>query len=97
MKILRAELQLIIDRIDAGNSNLTEEELNEAIESMRKYTQKDSPLTKYEASNYLHISRATFDNLVSVGKLPQGEKLHQGDSNIFWFKKDLDKYKQNRV
>ncbi|MCI6614893.1 MAG: hypothetical protein MSC51_03540 [Mollicutes bacterium] len=51
-------------------------------------------MSKYQAFNYLHISRASFDNLVKENKIPKGKK-QQGFTEKFWFKKDLDLYKKN--
>ena len=96
MKVIRNLLQQVIDNIDAGNSDLTEQECFDVIKILQDYTAKDAPLTKYQAANYLHVSRATFDNLVANGKIPSGKKLYQGDSNIFWYKKDLNKYLKNK-
>ena len=59
------------------------------------FTEKDIPMSKYQAFNYLHISRATFDNLVREGKIPQGKK-QQGFNELQWFKKDLDTYRENK-
>lgn len=96
LKMVRDELQTIIDRIDAGNSNATEEELLQSLKAIKRLTDKDVPMTKYQACQYLHISRATFDNLVRDNSLPKGEKLYAGDTNIFWLKKDLDIYKYRK-
>ena len=77
----------IIDDIDAGNSNIDE---NEAMEVVRllKGMRRDNPMSKYQAYTYLNISRATFDNLVREGRLPRGRKL-PGFKELIWLKKDL--------
>jgi predicted DNA-binding transcriptional regulator AlpA len=77
----------IVDDIDAGNSNIDE---NEAMEVIRllKGMRNDNPMSKYQAYTYLGISRATFDNLVREGKLPEGRKL-PGFKEKIWLKKDL--------
>ena len=96
LKALRDELQTIIDRIDAGNSNISEEEGTSIISTLKAFTEKDIPMSKYQAFNYLHISRATFDNLVKEGKIPQGKK-QQGFNELQWFKKDLDAYREMKI
>ena len=96
LKALRDELQTIIDRIDAGNSNISEEEGAYIISTLKAFTEKDIPMSKYQAFNYLHISRATFDNLVKEGKIPQGKK-QQGFNELQWFKKDLDTYREMKI
>lgn len=91
LKIIRNLLADIIDRIDAGNSNISEEDGLEAIEYIQKFTAKDEGISKYTACEYLNISRATFDNLVAEGKLPEGKHV-QGFKEKRWYKKDLDDY-----
>jgi predicted DNA-binding transcriptional regulator AlpA len=83
----------IIDDIDAGNSNITEDEGIKIIESLKRYTRKDTSMSKYQAYTYLNISRATFDNYVKEGKLPKGKKV-EGFKELMWTKKELDKWKQ---
>ena len=75
ISVLQKLLRKIDQDIDAGNSNLTEEETLEVVEILKEYTRKDKPMSKYQAYTYLNISRATFDNLVSEGKLPKGVKV----------------------
>lgn len=94
INVLQKLLRKIDKDIDAGNSNLTEEEALEVVEILKKYTRKDSPMSKYQAYMYLNISRATFDNLVREGKLPAGHKV-AGFKELFWYKKDFDEYIKN--
>lgn len=91
IKIIRKLLLELVDKIDAGNSNLTEEEAIEAIKSLRAFTDKDKRLSKYTACKYLNVSRATFDNYVREGKLPKG-KHDIGFKELSWSIKDLDKF-----
>lgn len=91
LNVLQKLLKKINKDIDAGNSNITDEEALEIIGILKEYTRKDTPMSKYQAYNYLNISRATFDNLVKEGKLPKGTKV-AGFKELFWYKKDLDKY-----
>ena len=91
LKLIRNQLLKIVEDIDAGNSNLTEEEEIEVAKILKRFTTKDRPMSKYEAYTYLGISRAKFDNLVKEGKLPQGKK-QQGFKELSWTKKELDKY-----
>ena len=95
LKVIKEELLKIVDNIDAGNSNISEEEGIALINTLTSSTEKDIPMSKYQAFNYLHISRATFDNLVREGKIPQGKK-QQGFNELQWFKKDLDVYRENK-
>ncbi len=77
----------VVKDIDAGNSNVDEEEALKIVE-MLKGMRKDNPMSKYQAYTYLGISRAKFDNLVREGKLPEGRKL-PGFKEKIWYKKDL--------
>ena len=91
IKIIRNLLSKIINDIDAGNSNISEEEANTIIDTIKSLTDKTQRISKYEACRYLNIGRATFDNYVKEGKLPRGEH-HIGFKELSWSKKDLDKY-----
>jgi predicted DNA-binding transcriptional regulator AlpA len=93
LSVIKEQLLKIIDDIDCGNSNISEEDAVNVIKCLKKYTRKDTPLSKAQAYTYLNISRATFDNLIREGKLPKGKK-QQGFKELFWFKKDLNKYIQ---
>ena len=89
INIIKSILNNIIKDIDAGNSNITEEDEAKILEVLNKYTHKDEKLSKYQACQYLNVSRATFDNYIRDGKLPKGIK-QVGFKELSWFKKDLD-------
>lgn len=93
--MIRKLLLDVVDDIDAGNSNLTEEEALKAIETLKTFTNKDKRLSKYAACKYLNISRATFDNYVREGKLPKG-KHDIGFKELSWSIKDLDKFMKSK-
>ena len=88
IKLIRSLLQNCIDRIDSGNSNLSTEEGLEVIEILKKYTNKDKKLSKYQACQYLNISRATFDKYVREGKISKGNK-EAGFKELFWNEHDI--------
>ena len=89
LNIVKQHLQKIIEDIDLGNSNLTEEDASIVIGLIRKYTDKTQRLSKYQACKKLNVSRATFDNMVRAGKIPKGIK-EQGFKELSWTEKDLD-------
>lgn len=95
IKVLQKLLRKIDKDIDAGNTNITEEEALEMATILKEYVRKDTPMSKYQAYTYLNISRATFDNLVKEEKLPEGKKV-AGFKELFWYKKDLDNYIKNK-
>ena len=74
LDVIKDQLLKIIDDIDCGNSELTEEEALNTVKLLKKYTRKDTPMSKVQAYTYLGVSRATFDNLVKEGKIPKGRK-----------------------
>lgn len=86
--LLKRVLLQIIDDIDAGNSNITQEEEIEFIRTIRRFTDKTERLSKYQACKLLNISRATFDNYIKEGKIPKGVK-QQGFKELSWNKKEL--------
>ena len=88
INLIRSLLQNFIDRIDTGNSNLSADEELEVIELLKKYTNKDRKLSKYQACKYLNMSRATFDKYVREGKIPKGKK-EAGFKEIFWNESEL--------
>lgn len=96
LKVIRNLLLEIVNNIDTGNSNISEDETAELINVLNEFTNKDKRLSKYSACQYLNINRATFDNYVREGKLPRG-KHDIGFKELSWSKKDLDNFiKQNK-
>lgn len=92
LQIIKKLLLQIIDDIDAGNSNASDEDLMQIAGVLRKYTRKDRLINKYQAYTYLNISRAKFDNMVREGIIPRGIK-EPGSRELKWRKKDLPKPK----
>lgn len=90
INILKRHLYKIIDDIDSGNTNITEEEALQLCTTLKELMYKDERMSKYKAYTYLNISRATFDNYVSQGLLPKGKK-EAGYKELSWYKRDLDK------
>ena len=93
--IIRKHLLQIIDDIDSGNTNLTEEEELELIGFLRKFNSRDKYISKYQAYTYLNIRRAQFDNLVRDGKLPKGKKI-EGFKELQWSLKEIKDAKRRR-
>lgn len=88
---IKKYLLSIVDDIDAGNSNIDEEEAMRVVRLLREVSRKDTPMSKYQAYTYLNISRATFDNMVRDGKLPPGKKI-AGFKELMWYKRDINKF-----
>lgn len=96
LKVIRNLLLKIVDNIDAGNSNITEEEAVKIVDSLKRFTDKEKRLSKYAACEHLNISRATFDNYVREGKLPRG-KHEIGFKELSWSEKELDESVCNQL
>lgn len=84
-------LNKVIEDIDSGNSNISENEAMELTKVLQSYTNKTVKMSKYQSCQYLNISRATFDNYVREGKLPIGKK-EAGFKEKFWEQKTLDEF-----
>ena len=82
-KKLAALLREIADNIDAGNSEVSDEQ---AIKIMSVVAHR--PLSKEQACSYLNMSRSKFDELIRQGKLPKGIK-RRGFSEKVWFEDEL--------
>lgn len=72
MNVIKEQLYRIINDIDAGNSNLTEEEALSAMKMLQKFLRKDKPMSKVESYKYLGIRRSKFDSLIRDNLLPRG-------------------------
>ena len=95
LKVIKSLLERVINDIDCGNSNITEDEAMEMIKVIKSYTDKTQRLSKYQACQKLNVSRATFDNLVREGVIPRGEKVICF-KELFWEEKTLDEVIKSR-
>lgn len=91
LQAVRKALQLIIDNIDSGNSNLNDEECITIVDTIKRLSQKERLISKYQAYTYLNVSRATFDRLVQEGRLPKGKKI-AGFKELFWDERQIREY-----
>ena len=90
LSIIKAILQKFIDNIDADNTNLTYEQQCDIIRILSNVDiGQDNEMNKTQASDYLGISRATFDNYVRDGFIPEGKKIGKF-KELRWYKSDLD-------
>ena len=93
LQIIRSILQQFINDIDSGNSDNSEEQLNQILDIIQTINSKD--LNKIQSANYIGVCRATFDNYVRKGLLPSGRK-QQGSNTLYWNKYDLDKFRKSK-
>lgn len=92
LEVIKKLLAKVINDIDAGNSNITENEAIALTKIIQTYTDKSVKMSKYQACRYLNMSRASFDNYVREGRIPRGKK-EMGFKELFWQQKDLDNFK----
>lgn len=93
IKLIRNILEDYINKIDSGNSNLDEESAIAILKAVSDSTNMTKRVSKYKACQILCISRATFDNYVREGKLPQGEHTI-GFKEKSWSMYDINKFKE---
>lgn len=74
LKFTGKMLREVADRIDEGSISSNPEETMQAMEALKQFVDKEQKLSKYQACQYLNMSRASFDNYVREGKLPKGKK-----------------------
>ena len=88
MDVIAQLLEQCLGNIKAGTSNISEEDQLEIVAMLKKYTDKDRRLSKYQACTYLNMSRATFDNYIREGKIPKGKK-EAGWKELSWSESEL--------
>lgn len=87
---VKNQLQNAISNIDAGNSNLNEEEMEELVKTLSVLNKGVKRISKaYACEHILHCSPATFDNYVRAGIIPKGKK-EIGFNELSWSLKDFD-------
>lgn len=68
LKVLRKVLEEAIANIDAGNSNHSDDELDDIISSLTKLNRGIKRISKREAcERILHCSPSSFDNYIKLG------------------------------
>lgn len=92
LSIIRKALVSALENIDGGNSNITEDECTELVNLLNAIS--EPRMSKYQACQFLNISRSKFDSLVREGKLPEGLR-QAGFKEKFWRKSDIMKYITN--
>ena len=86
-----------ISNIDAGNSNLNEEEMEELVKTLSVLNKGVKRISKaYACEHILHCSPATFDNYVRAGIIPKGKK-EIGFNELSWSLKDFNGVKLQRI
>lgn len=90
LELLKLGLKQVLNDLDAGNSNMTDEQCEELMKLLQD-SQPKSKLSYYKAAQYLQKSRKSIDYYIQQGWLtPRSEA---GFHEKFFYKEDLDKFK----
>lgn len=73
-EIVKKQLLNIVDDLDSHESEITKEHADLVMDLLMTSSDRNLKLSKYQACQYLKKSRASFDLLVSEGKIPKGKK-----------------------
>lgn len=93
-KIIANLLRKCASDLENGTSHLSSQGCYKALNTINLLMNGDEEMSKKEASEYIGVSRATFENYVRDNIIPEG-KHHEGTKALFWFKSDLDNYLYN--
>lgn len=97
LNVIRKLLEESINNIDAGNSNITEDEMFEIVSILTKLNRGIKRYSKrYVCDNILHCSPSTFDNYLKLGLIPKGKK-ELGFKELSWSEKDFDEAVMYRI
>lgn len=88
INLIREILANYLDKIDSGNSNITEKEQGQILDFFAKINRQE--LSATEAYNYLGVSKSTFYNYIDKGLIPKGTK--EAGKQPYWNKQDLEKF-----
>lgn len=84
IQLIAKLLRETADRLDAGNSELSETEAMDIMSTLCHHI-----MSKETACTYLNLSRSRFDDLVREKKLPKGRK-RVGFKELVWYKDEID-------
>lgn len=88
-KALVAILENTLENVNAGNTNITEEEASVIIDHLTMLNKGVATVSKaYACEHVLHITSNKFDYLVRKGIIPHGRK-RLGFNELSWVLKDL--------
>ena len=81
--LLLTVLKDAVKKIEDGQCEMSQEQMEDLVKAFAH-----QPMSKAQACDYLGISRSKFDQLVSDGKLPKGQK-RVGFKELVYYKDEL--------
>ena len=88
--VLVKELRTCADKLEAGNSNLTETESINLLQAI-----SHTPISKTELAEFLGVSKSTLDRKINAGLIPPGVPRNKGSHELIWYKDELYTFKLN--
>lgn len=95
LKLIRRLAEKIINDIDTGNCNLSEEEIDELAEKCHEWISPKKMYSLYESAKFLEISQRTLRNYIKLGKIRE-PRTKQGWTEKFYYKEDLLSFKKEK-
>lgn len=93
-QVLATVLANTLENVNAGNTNITEEEASVIIDHLTMLNKGVATVSKaYACEHVLHITSNKFDYLMRKGIIPHGRK-RLGFNELSWNLKDLDTAKR---
>lgn len=93
-QVLATVLANTLENVNAGNTNITEEEASVIIDHLTMLNKGVATVSKaYACEHVLHITSNKFDYLMRKGIIPHGRK-RLGFNELSWNLKDLDDAKR---
>lgn len=93
-ELLKLGLKQLIDDMDAGNTNITDEQCDEIFKIIQDCHPK-AKYSYYKAARYLKKKRSSIDYYIQQGWLkPRSE---EGFIGKFFYKENLDKFKNEHT
>lgn len=90
ISLIKKGLLNLINNIDAGNTNLTEEESDELINILNTFNKGNTTVSKaYACERILHITNNQFKYLLAKGVIPSGRKEY-GFKELRWKREDFN-------
>ena len=88
-KLLVREGRKILDSIDAGTCDLSEDEASDLFDMFTHIA-----VGKTKAQEIMNLQKSRFDDYVRVGLIPKGRKRSNSFKELSWYKDELRQSKK---